>query len=86
MLLSTIFTALVVPIQVHPTDIEKWKISPATIPQAVIDSARIIGLPRMKDMDKAMYKTIYINEFQERAIYFLHSRKAFTRNYINTTQ
>jgi len=83
MLLSTIFTALVVPIQVHPTKLENWKISPTPILQAVIDSARIIGLPRMKDLDKAIYKTIYINEFQSGVAYSVHPRKVFIKNYVS---
>lgn len=81
MLLSTIFTSLIVPLQVHPTS-SAWNISPTPIVQAVIDSARIIGLPRMKDMDKAMFKSVYINEFQVGMIYSIHPRKAFIQNYV----
>jgi hypothetical protein len=84
MLLSTIFTALVVPIQTHPLSYSNWKFSPTPIVQAVFDSARIIGLPRMKDMDKAMNKTIYINEFQSGVAYSVHPRKAFIRNYVKS--
>ncbi len=83
MLLSTIFTALVVPIQTHPLSYSNWKFSPTPIVQAVIDSARIIGLPRMKDMDKAMNKTIYINEFQSGVAYSVHPRKLFIKNYVS---
>ncbi|BEI33208.1 hypothetical protein [Polynucleobacter sp. HIN5] len=84
MLLSTIFTSLVVPLQVHPTS-SAWNISPTPIVQAVIDSARIIGLPRMKDMDKAMFKSVHINEFQVgMVVYSIHPRKAFIHNYVNT--
>jgi hypothetical protein len=83
MLLSTIFTALVIPIQTHPLSHSNWKFSPTPIVQAVIDSARIIGLPRMKDMDKAMNKTIYINEFQSGVAYSVHPRKVFIKNYVS---
>lgn len=83
MLLSTIFTSLVVPLQVHPTS-SAWNILPTPIVQAVIDSARIIGLPRMKDMDKAMFKSVHINEFQVGMVYSVHPRKAFIQNYVRT--
>ena len=81
MLLSTIFTSLVVPLQVHPTS-STWNISPTPIVQAVIDSARIIGLPRMKDMDKTIFKSVHINEFQVGMVYSIHPRKAFIQNYV----
>ncbi len=83
MLLSTIFTALVIPIQTHPLSYSNWKFSPTPIVQAVIDSARIIGLPRMKDMDKAINKTIYVNEFQNGVAYSIHPRKVFIKNYVS---
>ncbi len=83
MLLSTIFTALVIPIQTHPLSYSNWKFSPTPIVQAVIDSARIIGLPRMKDMDKAMNKIIYVNEFQSGGAYSVHPRKVFIKNYVS---
>ncbi len=83
MLLSTIFTALVIPIQTHPLSYSNWKFSPTPIVQAIIDSARIIGLPRIKDMDKAMNKTIYVNEFQNGVAYSIHPRKVFIKNYVS---
>ena len=82
MLLSTIFTSLVVPIQVHPLTYSSWATTPIPIVQAVIDSARIIGLPRMKDMDKAMFKSVHINELQVGMVYSVHPRKAFIQNYV----
>ncbi len=82
MLLSTIFTSLVIPIQVHPMTHSRWQNSQAPMVQATIDAARIIGLPRFKDLDKAMYKTIYINELHSGPMYRVHPRKAFIREYV----
>lgn len=52
--------------------------------QAAIDAARIIGLPRMKDLDGALTRTIYINELYTGPLYRVHPRKAFIREYVKS--
>lgn len=37
----------------------------------------------MKDMDKAMNKINYINEFQSGVAYSIHPRKVFIKNYVS---
>ena len=78
MLLSTIFTSLVIPIQVHPMTHSSWQNSQAPMVQAAIDTARIIGLPRMWTLDKPAY----INEIHPGPIYLVNPRRAFIQKYL----
>ncbi|MBT8525409.1 hypothetical protein G6724_05535 [Polynucleobacter paneuropaeus] len=58
-------------------------INPAPILlQGFIDSAKIIGLPRLKTMDKFFAKAICIDEVQGEMAYIIYSRKDFLKNYI----
>lgn len=82
MLMSAFFTSFIMPLQVHPMTYSHWQHSQTSMVEAVIATARIIGLPRMKDLDKAMYRTIYINEFHTGSIYQVHPRKAFIREFL----
>ena len=50
--------------------------------QSMIDSAKIIGLPRLKTMDKFFAKSICIDEIQGEMAYIIYSRKDFLKNYI----
>ncbi len=47
-----------------------------------IDTARIIGLPRLKTMDKDLFRSIYLNELQSGLIYSINPRKTFIKNYL----
>jgi hypothetical protein len=79
---TSLFISLILPIQVHPISYDTWSQSPAPMLQAIIDAARIIGLPRLKTMDSSMYRTIYINEIQSGPIYRVYPRGAFIREYL----
>ena len=50
--------------------------------QSSIDAARIIGLPRLKAMDKFFAKAIFIDEVRGDMTYIIYSRKDFLKNYI----
>jgi hypothetical protein len=50
--------------------------------QSLIDAAKIIGLPRLKTMDRVFAKTIYVGDFQNEAISLAYSRKEFIQNYV----
>jgi hypothetical protein len=50
--------------------------------QSSIDTARIIGLPRLKTMDQFFAKAIWIDEIQGEMKYMIYSRKDFLKNYI----
>jgi hypothetical protein len=64
--------------QIHPVTYLTWKQSSTPIVQAAIDTARIIGLPRMWTLDKPTY----INEIHAGPIYRVHQRRAFIREYL----
>ena len=81
-MLTTLFITLFVPFQVHPMTFTQWQLSPAPMVQAMIDSARIIGLPRLKTMDSVMHHIIYINEIHTMPMYWVHPRKAFIREFL----
>ena len=49
--------------------------------QSAIDSARLIGLPRLKTMDRLFAKKIWINEMEDELIYISYSRIDFIKNY-----
>jgi hypothetical protein len=75
---ATLYITLILPLQVHPSNHEKWQQSPAPLVQAAIDTSRIIGLPRMWTLDRP----IYVNEIHTSAIYRTHPRKAFIQEYV----
>jgi hypothetical protein len=50
--------------------------------QSMIDTARIIGLPRLKTMDQFFAKAICIDEVQGEMTYVTYSRKDFLKSYI----
>jgi hypothetical protein len=50
--------------------------------QSMIDAAKIIGLPRLKTMDRFFAKAICIDEVQGQMTYIIYSRKDFLKNYI----
>ena len=50
--------------------------------QSSIDAGRIIGLPRLKTMDKFFAKAICIDEVRGDMAYIIYSRKDFLNNYI----
>lgn len=50
--------------------------------QSIIDSAKIIGLPRLKAMDKFFAKAICIDEIHGEIAYIIYSRKDFLKSYI----
>lgn len=78
----TLFMSLILPILVHPMSYDTLGKSPAPMLQAAIDTARIIGLPRLKTMDLTIYRTIYLNEVQSGPVYRAETRKIFIQNYI----
>ena len=80
---ATLYISLIMPIQVHPMTYSDWRQNPASMVQASIDTARIIGLPRLKTLDSTLYRTIYINEIQSGAMYRVRPRKAFIQDYVN---
>jgi len=82
MFFSTILTTLLLPIQIHPLTLTQWQYPKASTVQATIDSARIIGLPRLKTMDKDMFRSIYLNELQSELMYSINHRKTFIKNYL----
>jgi len=49
--------------------------------RSAVDIARIIGLPRMKTLDKHVMKTVYVNEMDSSQIYQAHTRREFFYNY-----
>ena len=50
--------------------------------QSMIDSAKIIGLPRLKTMDSIFAKAIRVDEIIGEMSYVIYSRKEFLKNYI----
>jgi len=49
--------------------------------QVAIDSARIIGLPRLKTMDSHLYKMVAIDEWHIVPVYAIRTRKEFFTEY-----
>jgi hypothetical protein len=78
MLLSTIFTSFIIPLQVHPMSQGHWPYSQAPMVAATIASARIIGLPRIRPPSQV----VYVNELHTGPIYKVHPRKAFIREFV----
>ncbi len=81
-MIGTLLATLVLPIQIHPFTMPDWLFPQAYIVQATIDSGRIIGLPRLKTMDKKLQKTIQINDLQDVTLYSVKPRKTLIKNYI----
>lgn len=79
---TSLFISLILPIQVHPVSYHSWNHGPAPILQAAIDTARMIGLPRLKTMDSSMHRTSYINEIQSGLAHRVQPRKVFIREYM----
>ena len=50
--------------------------------QSMIDTAKIIGLPRLKTMDRFFAKAVCIDEVQGQIGFIIYSRKDFLKNYI----
>lgn len=50
--------------------------------QSLIDSARFIGLPRLKTMDRLFVKNFYTNVLEEDKTVAINPRKEFIKNYI----
>ncbi len=86
MLIGTIFSTLLLPIQVHPMTLNNWEYPKASVVQATIDTSRIIGLPRMWVLDRRFFKTSYLNEFQSGSVNRINPRKAFIKNYLRSPQ
>ena len=79
---TSLFISLILPIQVHPVSYHSWNQGPVPMLQAAIDTARMIGLPRLKTMDSSMHRTNYITEIQLGLTYRVQFRKAFIREYM----
>jgi hypothetical protein len=78
MLLSTIFTSFIIPLQVHPMTYGHWQHSQAPMVAATIATARIMGLPKMRSPNQVTY----VNELHTAPIYRVHPRKAFIREFV----
>ena len=76
MLLSTIFTSFIIPLQVHPMSQGHWPYRQAPMVAATI--ARIIGLPKIRPPSQVPY----INELHTGPLYRVHPRKAFIREFV----
>jgi hypothetical protein len=50
--------------------------------QSLIDTSKIIGLPRLKTMDHFFAKAICIDEVRGDVAHIIYSRKDFLKNYI----
>jgi hypothetical protein len=62
-----------------------WTINPEPfLLQSVIDSAKVLGLPRLKTMDKFMAKTNWVGDFQDEVICVTYSRIEFLKNYVKS--
>ena len=52
----------------------------------MIDSARIIGLPRFKTMDRLFAAKVWIGTFDDETAYLSYSRKKFLIDYMNSRE
>jgi hypothetical protein len=50
--------------------------------QSIIDSAKIIGLPRLKTMDKIFSTKVWVGTFEDDVRYKTYSRMKFLNDYI----
>lgn len=79
---TSLFISLILPIQAHPISYDAWRQSPVSMVQATIDTAIIIGLPRIKMMDSSMNKKANCNDLQGEMVYSKNQREIFIREYI----
>jgi hypothetical protein len=49
---------------------------------SAIDVARIIGLPRLKTMDKYLAKKVFINEMETSYVFLIQTRQDFLKHYL----
>ncbi|QWD11441.1 hypothetical protein G6689_02335 [Polynucleobacter paneuropaeus] len=62
-----------------------WVINPEPfLVQSMIDSAKILGLPRLKTMDKLLAKTKWGGDFQDEIAYATYSRIEFLQKYVKS--
>lgn len=62
-----------------------WVIEPEPfLLQSTIDSAKILGLPRLKTMDKLIAKTRWAGDFQDGVVYVTYSRIDFLKKYVKS--
>ena len=78
MLLSIIFTTLIMPVQVHPLNLMQWQPPQAPMVAAAIATARIIGLPRILPPTQV----VYVHELHASPLGRVHPRKAFIREFV----
>ena len=50
--------------------------------QSAIDASRIIGLPRLKTMDKYLTRIVFINEMESESMFLVRSRQDFLKHYL----
>jgi len=78
MLLSIIFTTLIMPVQAHPLNLMQWQPPQAPMVVAAIATARIIGLPRICPPTQV----VYVHELHAGPLGRVHPRKAFIREFV----
>ena len=78
MLLSIIFTTLIMPVKVHPLYLMQWHPPQAPMVAAAIATARIIGLPRIRPPTQV----VYVHELHAGPLGRVHPRKAFIREFV----
>jgi hypothetical protein len=62
-----------------------WAINPEPfLLQSMIDSAKVLGLPRLKTMDKLLAKTKWVGDFQDEIAYVTYSRIEFLQKYMKS--
>ena len=81
MLLGTIVISILLPYQVHPSTLDKWELNTHSVVTAGIDTARLVGLPRLKTLDKEIHKVSYVNEFNLEITYHIKTRKQLVHDY-----
>lgn len=83
MLLGTIFISILLPYQVHPSTLDKWELNTHPVVTAGIDAARLVGLPRLKTLDKEIHRVLYVNDFNIEAKNQVQTRKELIHNYFS---
>jgi hypothetical protein len=78
---TLIFFSLFLPLQANSATCGPYAGPALEIVRATIDSARIIGLPRMKTMDSMMKEPKQINELIVTTPQKANSRKEFLQSY-----
>ena len=78
MLLSSIFTTLIMPVQVHPLNLMQSQPPQAPMVAAAIATARITSLPRIRPPSQM----VYVHELHNGPLYRVHPRKAFIREFV----